>query len=159
MNKCVCCDKNTNNPKFCSRSCSAKISNLIPKRKRKIFWYCELCNQSLDRNNRWCNPCKESLSFANKTIGDLKANKKNLVWTPPIRDHARNIYFINNCVLFCKRCNYDKHIEVCHIKGITSFSDNALISEINDLSNLIGLCRNCHWELDHGLLSIEEISN
>jgi predicted HNH restriction endonuclease len=46
------------------------------------------------------------------------------------------------------------HVEVCHIREINSFPDTAIIKEINDHGNLILLCRNCHWELDHGLLDL-----
>lgn len=30
------------------------------------------------------------------------------------------------------------------------------MEEINDINNLIGLCPNHHWELDHNLLSDED---
>lgn len=44
----------------------------------------------------------------------------------------------------CKICGYNKHIEVAHIKAVSEFSDSTLISEINDINNLIGLCPNHH---------------
>jgi predicted HNH restriction endonuclease len=28
------------------------------------------------------------------------------------------------------------------------------MSDVNNLDNLIALCPNCRWELDHGLLSL-----
>ena len=34
------------------------------------------------------------------------------------------------------------------------FDDNNTIAEINDISNLIGLCPNHHWEYDNGLLDL-----
>ena len=51
-------------------------------------------------------------------------------------------------------CGYDKHVEVCHIKPISSFSLDTLISMINVESNLRLLCPNHHWEYDHGLLEL-----
>lgn len=42
-----------------------------------------------------------------------------------------------------------KHIEVCHIRPIADYPPDTLLSVINDTSNLIGLCPNCHWEFDH----------
>ncbi|MFZ8310550.1 HNH endonuclease [Staphylococcus aureus] len=51
-------------------------------------------------------------------------------------------------------CGYAKHYEVCHIKAINQFDSNTRLSEVNDINNLVALCRNCHWELDHGLISI-----
>jgi hypothetical protein len=57
----------------------------------------------------------------------------------------------------CQNCGYDKHIELCHIKPVSSYPDEALIKEVNDPSNLLVLCRNCHWEFDHELISLKEI--
>ena len=49
----------------------------------------------------------------------------------------------------CEQCGYDKHVEVCHIKPIQSFPSQTAIDIINDISNLIVLCPNCHWEFDN----------
>jgi hypothetical protein len=54
----------------------------------------------------------------------------------------------------CQICNYDKHVQMCHKKSIGSFTLDTLVSVINDPNNLIMLCPNCHWELDHDLLNI-----
>lgn len=43
---------------------------------------------------------------------------------------------------------------MAHIKAVSEFSDDTLISEINDINNLVGLCPNHHWEYDHGLLNL-----
>ncbi|WP_443081868.1 HNH endonuclease [Terrisporobacter sp.] len=51
-------------------------------------------------------------------------------------------------------CGYTNHIEIAHIKAVSDFDDNILISEINNPDNLIGLCPNHHWEYDNGLLKI-----
>jgi len=62
--------------------------------------------------------------------------------------------YTKNPNISCAKCNYDKHIEICHIKDIKDFADDALISEINSPFNLVGLCRNCHWELHNNLISL-----
>jgi hypothetical protein len=49
----------------------------------------------------------------------------------------------------CVKCGYNKHVEVCHIKPISSFDISTMLSVVNDVSNLIVLCPNCHWEFDH----------
>ena len=54
----------------------------------------------------------------------------------------------------CQVCGYEKHTELCHINAISSFSDDTLLEKINAKDNIIGLCPNCHWELDHNLLTI-----
>ena len=54
----------------------------------------------------------------------------------------------------CIHCGYDKHIEVCHRRSLASFPGETPISVVNSLANLAGLCPNCHWEFDHGLLQL-----
>ena len=56
----------------------------------------------------------------------------------------------------CSKCGYDKHVEIAHIKPISSFPLTALVSEINNKDNIMPLCPNCHWEFDNGLLSLPE---
>lgn len=50
----------------------------------------------------------------------------------------------------CEECGYDKHVEVCHIKSISSFPLDTYLSVINSPDNLRLLCPNCHWEFDNG---------
>lgn len=69
---------------------------------------------------------------------------------------ARKIYDKSSKPKKCVVCGYDKHYEVAHIKFVSSFDDNALISEINDIDNLIALCPNHHWEYDNDNLDINE---
>ncbi len=54
-------------------------------------------------------------------------------------------------ITICTKCGYSKHVEVCHIKHISSFPLDTLISDINANNNLLVLCPNCHWEFDHDL--------
>ena len=49
----------------------------------------------------------------------------------------------------CAKCGYDKHVELCHIKAISSFTPDAKVKDVNSYENLIQLCPNCHWEFDH----------
>lgn len=53
----------------------------------------------------------------------------------------------------CCVCGYDKHIEVAHIKPVSEFSNGDMVSEINNIENIIPLCPNHHWEFDNGMLS------
>ena len=68
---------------------------------------------------------------------------------------ARSVFFASAPTPACvalvegKPCGYAKHVEVAHRKDVSSFPDSALISEINDLTNLVGLCPLHHWEFDH----------
>jgi predicted HNH restriction endonuclease len=49
----------------------------------------------------------------------------------------------------CQKCGYDKHVEITHAKGISTFEGHTLVSVINAPSNLMALCPNCHWEFDN----------
>ena len=93
------------------------------------------------------------------TKEDLFAQRKN--WQSArshIRRHAQLVYEKSNNKKKCAVCGYHKFIEICHIKSVSSFSGRALIVEINDLKNLIALCPNHHWELDHGVLDLKRLS-
>lgn len=62
MNTCADCDKETSNPRFCSRTCSTRYWNRArPKRKRKPGPPCGFCGGTTKRSDRrYC-----SLSCAN----------------------------------------------------------------------------------------------
>jgi len=57
----------------------------------------------------------------------------------------------------CKRCGYSIHVELCHIKPVASFPLETKLREVNDPLNIVVLCRNCHWELDNGYLTLEAL--
>lgn len=71
-----------------------------------------------------------------------------------IRRHAAYIYEISDKPKCCCRCGYDKHYEICHIKPITSFSNDTKLSIVNSLDNLIYLCPSHHAMLDKGLIKL-----
>ena len=73
-----------------------------------------------------------------------------------IQKNARKIYMESDKQQSCVVCGYDKHFEVAHIKSVSSFDDDVLISEINDVDNLVALCPNHHWEYDNNILDISE---
>ena len=90
-----------------------------------------------------------------KTKGEIFSNRKN--WQSArsgIRNIAQKIYMKNNLNPQCYICGYNKHVEVCHIKPVSEFNDSITIQEINSLDNLVGLCPNCHWEFDNGMLKL-----
>lgn len=73
-----------------------------------------------------------------------------------INKHARKVYNQSGRTKECKVCGYSLHTEICHIKDVKDFSGDTLISVINHIDNLVALCRNHHWEFDHGHLKIVE---
>ena len=133
---------------FCSRSCSAKYTNskdVSPKREQ--IGSCKICNCKIAGDRTYCTMCfnKKKIDWNNLTYAEVKGLTKyqrNSI----IRSLARKTYAGD---FICQKCGYDKHVEICHIKGISNHSDATLVCEINKAENLIALCPNCHWELDN----------
>ncbi len=156
MNKCLYCSKETENPKFCSKSCSASYSNKKNPKRKKRKYFCIICNKEIGYRQQYCQEHNKNFTDWNSITYAEILNKRSYQKNSRIRNLARIEYHkLNSCV--CANCGYDKHIEVCHIKPISEHSQDTKISEINKPTNLIGLCPNCHWELDNGLLTIEQI--
>jgi hypothetical protein len=82
-----------------------------------------------------------------------QSNRRNGLPGARLRRDARRIYLAARPYR-CVRCGYDKHIEVCHKRALTSFPPETPILVVNAPDNLVGLCPNCHWEFDHGLLQL-----
>ena len=157
--KCANCFKSINKTKselkksksgnvYCSSSCAAKTNNKTPKRKLKNK--CNLCHKFIVSNVTYCPQCyKAKHELSNKTLSEAIKNRKDANRYTGIRGNARKIYMKSNKPKCCIVCGYDKHIEICHVKGISEFSLDTLISVINDPDNLEAMCRNHHWESEH----------
>lgn len=62
MNKCLQCGKETTNPKFCSRSCSAIYNN---QRRKKRKYYCQKCGILIGEGQKYhrrkfCDKCNSN---------------------------------------------------------------------------------------------------
>lgn len=143
---------------FCTRSCAAKYNNSISMgSKRKKSKKCQICSELILSDRTYCKQCySEKHCLDEKTLFEVTKHKGKLASKfSGVRGNARIIYRDNNLPKCCFLCGYNKHIEICHIKSISSFPETALIKEINSIENLVALCRNHHWELDHELLNDE----
>lgn len=159
-------DKRTIN-NFCSKSCAATFNNKkFPK--RAMINTCRECGIKIPSQDTFCKPCWNSspdiiIKTKNKT-GIKKINRVTMDRTigsmlcidslankySRIRDHARRM--VKHREQICVVCGYDKHVECCHVKDISKFSETQLLSEVNADENLVLLCKNCHWEFDHDLM-------
>lgn len=146
---------------FCSRSCSAKYNNThYPK--RQVEGACSECGEKCPANLKHCKQCKEKvlkpikgrLYYFNKTLDEATNSGKRAAKFSTIREYARKAMASANVERKCQNCEYDKHVEVCHIKSISEFALSVKVSEINDINNLVYLCPNCHWEFDKGMLKL-----
>lgn len=146
MKLCNHCGRPTENPKYCSRSCSAKESNKIPKRKLGGT-KCKDCGIPIKAGYTYCFKCfKPGLGDMALEEAMYTKHHKSSAWAL-VRTRARAA--TKHLDRSCMFCGYSKHVEVCHIKPIKDFPMTALISEVNSLDNLLLLCPNCHWEFDH----------
>lgn len=136
------------NPHYCE-NCK-KVIPIPFGKKLSTIKHIKCCSKSCAMELRWQKGTVnigEERSYEKKK-GEMTANE--------IRIFAK-LFFKKLKIDRCQNCLYHKHIEVCHIKPVRDFPPETLLSEINRAENLIGLCPNCHWEFDHGHLSLEEI--
>ena len=174
MNKCVNCNKETINRKFCTKSCAGQCNGrLYPKRKKSTETVsCKGCNtQILKRLRRqYCEQCRCNSTFHGrlKQVNDiqigtfrkryLNEKRRTTSKNEPIRYHCHKMNReLKLTHKHCQVCGYNAHVQLCHIKPISLFTDTSTLQEINDPKNIVILCPNHHWELDHGLLNPELI--
>lgn len=74
-----------------------------------------------------------------------------------INMHAKKVYTNQFPIDCCELCGFAEHVDIAHIKPVRSFPDGTLLGEINPIENLIGLCPNCHWLFDNGVIAEEVI--
>lgn len=159
------CNNLTTNPKYCSKSCSAKHTNILfPKKKTKKK--CIDCGQSVisykyDRceiHHQEYKKYKEDTLYQNKTLKEYR-NKLSVKGKHPswLNSHIRHFCRSwNNSLtkLPCANCGYNLHVELCHIKDVASFPETSTLAEVNSKENVIQLCRNCHWEFDNNFIKL-----
>ena len=154
---CPNCETEHQNPKFCSRSCAATFNNKrFPKRKPESK--CLDCDTPISRQRARCRPCYnvwlESRQVVDMTLGEAIYNNAHRSSAfALVRTRART-YAKKLGLDSCEFCGYNKHVEIAHIKPVSSFSEEVLLSEINHRDNIKALCPNCHWEFDHGLAPV-----
>lgn len=145
---------------YCSSSCAAIANNKITQEfKKKKTKKCKNCPNLIFTHAIYCKTCWNQFgSIDNLTLFDVAGDRcMDATRYSPIRARCRRVYMQSERPKCCLKCGYEKHIEICHIKAISEFSLDSIISEINSRGNTVALCPNCHWEFDHGLISKQEI--
>lgn len=144
---------------FCSKKC--RTINSVKNHRAKTKKICNVCNvNKIYHESLTCRSCYETTKNIDRsiTIGEyrnkISVKGKHKSWLHShIRDFNRR-WNHDLTLMPCKVCNYSLHVELAHIKSISSFPDSATLEEVNAKSNIIPLCRNCHWEFDNGILKI-----
>lgn len=162
MSTCLNCKISTNNPKFCSRQCAAKVNNRLNPKRKPITRKCKCCDALAITQRRYCpehiGAAQRARIRRNKrTLGEImsRQGKVHPSWVRSyIRRFSRTDYLNSGRPKCCEKCGYSKHFEVCHIKPLKTFPLTATIEEVNALSNLVALCPNCHWEFDNSHMGV-----
>jgi len=146
--------------RFCSRFCSAQPKRVV----RRSEVRCATCptiillkkqKSGVYSPRKYCGVClpkARDSALLNRAVLHPKLTKSD-VTSGTIRVQARSLFRKSGKSKTCF-CNYSLFTEVCHIKPVSSFPPEALLTEINALFNLVSLCANHHKELDHGLLTL-----
>ena len=144
-----CNSKKWKETKFCTRSCAASYNNKkYPKILKGNGTICS-CGEKKGYKANFCLKCfnKKWKERTLQDVVDLKY-KGSLKWVY-IRNQARSLMEQWKIPKKCEKCGWNKHVEVNHIKKISDFPLNTLISEVNSRDNLHYLCPNCHWEFEN----------
>lgn len=139
---------------FCSRSCSASFNNrVMPKRIKSTR--CIECQEPIRWGYRRCKTCHEALRrLDQKTLLEATRGRKDATRYTGVRSHARKVYADSGRPKQCAVCGYSKHVEICHIRDISTFPMETPVIEVNDINNLVALCPNHHWEFDNDLIRV-----
>lgn len=149
MPACFNCEKLTNNPKFCSKSCAALFNNNRPDvNRRKPEGSCRDCGKNIRSSRSYCTDCRAR----KQDLLVIGAESSNSGKNPYVRTQARRLYIITKRPLSCALCSYSVHVDICHVKDVRSYPVGTPYSVVNSQENLIALCKNHHWEFDHDIL-------
>lgn len=139
---------------FCSTKCCAENRSKI----NSFQVPCSHCGKQLKKRaskrntsgryfcNKSCSASYNNAHYIKREAGIFNRNQKwslHHVRTDAIEKKSR--WGWDRCL----NCNYDWAIDACHIRPIKDFPDGTLVRDINQKSNLVGLCKNCHWRFDH----------
>lgn len=165
---CVGCSQkfetNINSKKYCNKKCATAFNVKAHRMKKKRL--CYKCNSVyILPTSKSCKRCSNNLEIMEHCKGmtlkdyreKISVKGKHPSW---INSHIRSFNRSWNSVLTehpCQKCYYLFHVELCHIKPIASYPIDTKLSVINDPNNILVLCRNCHWEFDHELLTLLDI--
>ena len=147
--------------KFCTLTCATSYNNAAKPKRRKKAKACVKCaTKFVGRGKgKYCANCaKTPVFYTSMSIGEVRS-RALAAGQHPSWLHARVRSFARQWNrqlrgIPCQQCSYRPHIELAHIQPISAFPDATPLGVVNHPENLLALCRNCHWEFDHGLLPV-----
>lgn len=121
--------------------------------KRNPKNYCLICSERCKNNP--ANLCslhyriKEANDYGDEYSIDSFKSTNSRHRYQNVRNHAHRVVDLLDRKRECSVCGYSKYVELCHIKGISTYDSSTKLSIVNHPDNLIYLCPNHHWELDN----------
>lgn len=152
------CNKETENPKYCSRSCAAAVNNATnPKRIRTN--QCKICSKSILSSQVYCSSECKSIDQLPKektyTLQDKKKRSQAVVdWRR--RTKIKGIEYKGG---ECISCGYKNSIYALHFHHLDpnkkefSITGKSISWERikSELDKCVLLCANCHAEVHEGV--------
>lgn len=150
MNKCLFCQQETTNKKFCTKSCSAKFNNPIHHLGEKKPRLCKLCGTT------------DATKFPKKVAtlcNTCKSRKYNSSKTQRLKLKTKCVDYMGGS---CSKCNYFKCLSALefHHKD-PSIKEDAVSFLIRmnrnferlklELDKCLLVCANCHREIHEEL--------
>jgi hypothetical protein len=138
--KCKFCKKDTENPKFCDKSCAAKFNNKKYPKRIAVSNSCLSCNKPITAYKKYCNQsCQSDYVFETETR--LRVESGLVTSATTLKNYLTRIvgYECIVCENKGKHLNKPLTLQLDHIDGN---SDNNLPS------NLRFLCPNCHSQTE-----------
>lgn len=129
--------------KMLGRKCQG-CDAIVPAKTKRV--YCDACiAQGKGR------PGHRILALT--TMAEMFAAWSNNTRDVSIRAHARKQTKDWPRVCAAPDCRYTHYLETCHLQAVSDFPLTATVGDVNAPQNLVLLCPNHHWDLDHGLLN------
>lgn len=94
-------------------------------------------------------------SYGLITLQDLRSQYSQRDYHAKLRGYARSAYKHSGLPYECFNCGYTLHVDICHVIGIKNFSMDTPLSTVNHIDNLVALDKRCHWEFDHGHITLK----
>jgi len=159
--QCIKCGKETENPKFCSQSCSASFNNKLYL-KRKPTHNCQYCGKIINAKRRYCSAECKNLKLEKekhiKSLSKIKPSINAIRWRQRIKIKA-----IEHMGGACKLCGYNKCIRSMNFHhldpnekefGIGNGCCKSWDKVKTELKKCVLLCSNCHNEVHDGVAKI-----
>lgn len=165
---CTNCKNETDNPKFCSSSCSAIYSNARRPRKRGYKNSCAMCPTKVPYNNKYCKKCRALCKkHGTKKVMHGKQSRCNICV-----NEQQNKYRSGKIKRLkemaggeCQICHYSRsfwalsfhHIDESTKEFALSSKNKSMDKMIEEASKCLLVCANCHAEIHEGVTIVTGI--